>query len=595
MTGDEVEAVLADHYRTEAQTLADAAALEPGPAGRAGRPGLAGRGRGGHPPGPLGRGAGRGQPRGRGHPGPGRHRGRRARRRRGVTAARSSGSRPGGGASARRPWSGPRRPPRPRCPGRSRRRRRRCRRTAASCRRGCGTGGSTRPRRWRRRSPRPTSTSRSSSTTPMAPSTRTSARAGCRRSGARPARRPRSIAADGGPVVAGQQQVDRGEGGGAGQRVAHVGGPVRQHRHLAPGDAPATSAVHSVAASVIMPPVRALPTAHDVGHHARPLTGEQRTGAPEAGGDLVEHQQHAVLVARLAQHPQVGGVVEAHAPGALHHGLDDDRRQLVGVAGHRLAQLRHERRVDRGVDPAGRGVDEDLPGHDVGPQGVHAALGIAHRHGEQRVAVVAAPPGQQAVPLGPAGRAGVLQRHLQRDLDGHRPRVGEEHPVERRRRDLDQPSGQVHRGLVGEPAEHHVAQPADLRGHRRHERRVAVAVDRRPPRRHGVDQLELVAVGCRDLQPHAVGATARRAAGPRRGSSRTGARRGRGRRRGGRRAGPALTGGAGSGRSRPARPPCGAPRRARPPGAACAGSCTCRPAASTATRRRRRASGWPGR
>ena len=52
---------------------------------------------------------------------------------------------------------------------------------------------------------------------------------------------------------------------------------------------------------------------------------------------------------------------------------------------------------------------------------------------------------------------------------------------------------------------------------------------------------------------------------------------------------------AGSGRSRRDRRPCSAPRRVRRPAAACAGRCTCRPAASTATRRWRRGAGWPGR
>lgn len=34
---------------------------------------------------------------------------------------------------------------------------------------------------------------------------------------------------------------------------------------------------------------------------------EEGAGAAEAGGDLVEDQQHVVGVARLAQHPQQGG------------------------------------------------------------------------------------------------------------------------------------------------------------------------------------------------------------------------------------------------------------------------------------------------
>ena len=52
-----------------------------------------------------------------------------------------------------------------------------------------------------------------------------------------------------------------------------------------------------------------------------------------------------------------------------------------------------------------------------------------------------------------------------------------------------EPLGQPDRRLVREAAEHHVRHPPELLAHGRVERRVAVAVDRAPPRGHPVDQL----------------------------------------------------------------------------------------------------------
>ena len=49
--------------------------------------------------------------------------------------------------------------------------------------------------------------------------------------------------------------------------------------------------------------------------------------------------------------------------------------------------------------------------------------------------------------------------------------------------------GQVDRGRVREPAEHHVAHGAELVADRGVEDGMAVAVHGRPPRRHAVDEL----------------------------------------------------------------------------------------------------------
>jgi hypothetical protein len=53
--------------------------------------------------------------------------------------------------------------------------------------------------------------------------------------------------------------------------------------------------VHSAAASDMYPPVRALPTHITSGLTPAVPGGEQRAGAAEPGGDLVERQQHVVL------------------------------------------------------------------------------------------------------------------------------------------------------------------------------------------------------------------------------------------------------------------------------------------------------------
>ncbi len=162
------------------------------------------------------------------------------------------------------------------------------------------------------------------------------------------------------------------------------------------------------------------------------------------------------------------------------------------------------RRPERG----GPGVDltaglggtrgEQLLRQHVAPHRVHAAVGVAHAHAAERVAVVAAAHGEHPGALGPAAPALELQRHLERHLDAHRARVGEEHPLQARRRQRHQPLGQPHRGRVGEAAEHHVREVD--RAHRRVQLRHAVAVHRRPPRRHAVDQLAAVV----QPQPDAV-------------------------------------------------------------------------------------------
>ena len=65
-----------------------------------------------------------------------------------------------------------------------------------------------------------------------------------------------------------------------------------------------------------------------------------------------------------------------------------------------------------------------------------------HRHRAERVAVVSALDGQQPRARRVAPRALILQAHLDGDLDGHRSRVGEEHPLEPGGRQPGEPLGE---------------------------------------------------------------------------------------------------------------------------------------------------------
>ena len=142
-------------------------------------------------------------------------------------------------------------------------------------------------------------------------------------------------------------------------------------------------------------------------------------------------------VGDLAHHPQALGGVDVHAAGALQQRLDDDAGQLVGVLVRE--PLERLRPGGHAVAVGRRAVGEDLLGQHVAEHRVHPADRVAHAHAAERVAVVAAADREHAVPLGAAGAALVLERHLQRDLDAHRAGVGEEDVLEPVGGHLDQP------------------------------------------------------------------------------------------------------------------------------------------------------------
>ena len=207
------------------------------------------------------------------------------------------------------------------------------------------------------------------------------------------------------------------------------------------------------------------------------LAGEHRPGAAEAGGDLVGDHEHAVLGGQLPHPAQEPGRLHPDPGRPLDQRLDDHRRDLARV------QVEHplELALVPRVDPVG--LEQQRP------EGAVEEVDAADRDGAERVAVVAVgeadergSPAEVALALAP-----VLKRHLQRDLDRGRSRLGVEDPRETRRRDLDQPRGELGGAGMREPEHGRVGDPVELVAHRRVDQRVPVAVDVAPQRGDAVD------------------------------------------------------------------------------------------------------------
>ena len=143
-------------------------------------------------------------------------------------------------------------------------------------------------------------------------------------------RRGGAVALDHGLVA---EDRERRIGGGAGQRIAGVAVGMQERVELrvlvvervVDGVGGQHHGQRQVAAG------EALGQAQVVRPDAGLLAGEHRAGAPEADGDLVGDEMHAVTVAGFAQQFEVHRVVHAHAAGALHQRLDDDRRDVVVI------------------------------------------------------------------------------------------------------------------------------------------------------------------------------------------------------------------------------------------------------------------------
>ena len=92
----------------------------------------------------------------------------------------------------------------------------------------------------------------------------------------------------------GEHDIEHGIADRHGKRIAAEGRAMRAGGHAGRGFGGRETGAHRKAAA------DALGDRHDVGRDAGPFIGEELAGAADAALDLVEDQQQAVLVAKLA-------------------------------------------------------------------------------------------------------------------------------------------------------------------------------------------------------------------------------------------------------------------------------------------------------
>ena len=205
----------------------------------------------------------------------------------------------------------------------------------------------------------------------------------------------------------------------------------------------------------------------------------------KAGGDLVENQQHAVLVAQLTGTLQKRNVVHFHAAGALQQRLDDEAVQLVVIEGKGL--------FERG--DLGRDMDDAL----FFVEGEVIVLVVADLHRLEGVAVVGVLQCEDQRALFHlrmivALVGVVLQRHLEGDFDGHAAGIRKEAVVQIARQKFFQLSRQLFDRIVGESAQHDMAEIGGLLLNGGRQLGVLIAVDHAPPGGDGVNQLLILGV-----------------------------------------------------------------------------------------------------
>ncbi len=175
----------------------------------------------------------------------------------------------------------------------------------------------------------------------------------------------------------------------------------------------------------------------DIRRDAENLAGERLAQAAEAGDDLIEHKQNAVLVADLAQPLQIAGR-RHQRPGGPGDRLDKNRRdgrtaiglamplQIVGEFDAVLLRLAiAEKLVAR----------EGVAQHDDVRHGHRKCLAVLHHAGEAHAAdihpVIGPFAADETQALGLAARAVIGHDDLERGVDRLGPGIDEEHVVER--------------------------------------------------------------------------------------------------------------------------------------------------------------------
>lgn len=237
--------------------------------------------------------------------------------------------------------------------------------------------------------------------------------------------------------------------------------------------------------------------AEQIGHDARVLAGPHAAGATEAGEDLVGDQEHPRVVAGPSQAAEQRGREEAHAVGPEDERLDDERRDglAVSLEGRLegVAERLPARRVARDLAVRAHVIPEEQRLEDLGE-----VVDRADAHRADGVAMVGAGEREEARASRPAVAAtivlcGVLERDLQRDLDGGAAVVAVEDAREGAiplGGDPDELGG----GRVRRHRQRYVGEGARLGLERRDEARMREAEDLRPPGARGVEVAAAVEV-----------------------------------------------------------------------------------------------------
>ena len=158
-----------------------------------------------------------------------------------------------------------------------------------------------------------------------------------------------------------EQQVQAGQRGAAGQRIAHEGRAVHEQARVALADDPAHLGCSERRGQTHVAAGQGLAQAHDVGRNRCVLAGEQPAGAAKTGGDFVQYQQHAVLVAQPPRLAHIIGAVEVHSACSLHHRLHNQRRGFVAHPLQRLLEHGDVGGFAGFAEATARPVDKVLP------------------------------------------------------------------------------------------------------------------------------------------------------------------------------------------------------------------------------------------
>ncbi|MCP9984668.1 hypothetical protein LUX32_49420 [Actinomadura madurae] len=198
---------------------------------------------------------------------------------------------------------------------------------------------------------------------------------------------------------------------------------------------------------------------------AVPLGGEPVTGAAERRDDLIDDEQDAVAAQHVLD-PLPVAVRRRHHAAHAERGLADERGDVLRADRRDpLLQLgdEHVRRVRAVLQPVGLGEVLD-PGHErtvAGAQPVHPGGG----QGSRAHAVIPARPGEDDGPLRVTGVMVRQPREFDGGLVALRSAVGEEHPLDARGGEPEEPLGEPDGRLVRVVAERRVElQLRDLLG-----------------------------------------------------------------------------------------------------------------------------------